>query len=101
MAKNWRDVRAAAKLDETAVAKHRKRLDEEVRAFGLADLRRRRSLTQADLAEALGVRQPRVSQIEHGDIDHTEVATLRAYVAALGGRLEVVATFGDEHLGLA
>jgi hypothetical protein len=30
-----------------------------------------------------------------------EVATLRAYIAALGGRLELVADFGDERLSLA
>lgn len=101
MAKNWRDVRAAAKLDQTAVAEHRKRLDDEVRAYRLAELRRRRSLTQAELATALGVKQPRVSQIEHGNIDNAEVATLRAYIAALGGRLEVIATFGDERLSLS
>jgi len=36
--------------------------------------------------------------VEHGDIDHTELATLRSYVEALGGRLEVIADFGDHRL---
>ncbi|MGC5009307.1 hypothetical protein ACLQ2R_00945 [Streptosporangium sp. DT93] len=30
-----------------------------------------------------------------GQIDRAEVATLRSYVEALGGRLRVVADFGD------
>lgn len=36
-AKNWREVRAGAHLDEVRVADHRQHLDEEVRAFRLAE----------------------------------------------------------------
>ena len=44
----------------------------------------------------LGVSQSRVSRIERGDMDRTEIATVRAYVGALGGEVEIVAKFGDE-----
>jgi predicted XRE-type DNA-binding protein len=99
-ARNWREVRAAANLNEDQVAAHRQRLDEEVRAYRLAEVRRRQDLTQEQVASAMGVRQPRVSQLESGDLSHIEMATLRSYVAALGGRLRVVAEFGDDQLVL-
>lgn len=101
MARSWHEVRAEASLDEVKVAEHRARLDDEVRAFRLAEVRRRQELTQEQVAGAMGVKQPRVSQLEAGDLIHVEVATLRSYVAALGGRLRVVAEFGDEQLVIA
>lgn len=66
----------------------------EVRAYKLAEVRREQELTQRDIADSMGVSTPRVSAIEHGEIDRTEVATLRSYVRALGGELRVVADFG-------
>ncbi|MER6157474.1 XRE family transcriptional regulator [Streptomyces sp. NPDC001868] len=67
----------------------------EVRAYRLAEVRREQDLTQRDIADSMGVSTPRISAIENGEIDRTEVATLRAYVRALGGELRVVADFGD------
>jgi predicted XRE-type DNA-binding protein len=99
-AKNWREVRANAHLDEDQISAHRQHLDEEVRAFRLSEIRRNRDLTQEQVATTMGVRQPRVSQLESGDLSHVEVATLRSYVSALGGRLRVVAEFGDDQLVL-
>lgn len=49
----------------------------------------------------MGVSGPRVSAIEHGEVDRVEVATLRSYVEALGGRLRVVADFGDTEYTVA
>jgi hypothetical protein len=49
----------------------------------------------------MNVSQSRVSRIEKGDIDHVELATLRAYVRALGGELIVAADFGNEQLRIA
>ena len=77
------------------------RLAAEVRAYRLAEIRREQSLTQRDVATVMGVSAPRVSAIEHGEIDSTEVATLRSYVQALGGRLRVVADFGDAEYTVA
>ena len=101
MARSWDDVRSAADLDEARVATRREQLDEVARAYRLADVRRRQHLTQEQVASVMGVRQPRVSQLETGDLSHLELATLRAYVSALGGRLRVIAEFGDEHLPLS
>jgi DNA-binding XRE family transcriptional regulator len=66
----------------------------------LADQRVRLGLTQAEVAERMGVPQERVSAIEDAEPGATEIRTLAAYVAALGGRLEVVAEFGAEHVQL-
>ncbi len=75
----------------------RERVEELHRAYdavlGLADLRESRGLTQARLADELQVSQPNVSKVE-GQKD-IRLSTLRHYVEALGGRLEVRAVFED------
>ncbi|GAQ66480.1 XRE family transcriptional regulator [Streptomyces scabiei] len=72
----------------------------EVRAYRLAEVRKRQHMTQTGVAKILGVTQGRVSAIEKGAISRSEVETLAAYVAALGGQLKLVADFGDETLVL-
>jgi predicted transcriptional regulator len=98
----WKDVRAEAiatgRLDERRIAEETSRLLAEVRAHRLADIREASGLNQTDVANRLGVSQSRVSRIERGDMDHTEIATVRAYVGALGGEVEIVAKFGDERI---
>jgi transcriptional regulator with XRE-family HTH domain len=62
----------------------------------LAELRQLQGVTQVDLAERFPTTQSEVSKIENrGDV---LVSTLRRYVAALDGRLEIVAHFGDERV---
>ena len=70
------------------------------RARTLAEQRTRLGLTQAQVAQRMGVRQERVSAIERADPGSTEVRTLASYVEALGGRLEVIADLGDERIQL-
>jgi predicted XRE-type DNA-binding protein len=92
---------AMASLREEAIVERGESLEEEkARAYRLGELRRRQELTVHEVATVMGVRQPRVSQLEGSDLSHAEVATLRAYVHALGGNLRVVAEFGDEQLTL-
>jgi DNA-binding XRE family transcriptional regulator len=66
------------------------------RALRLAEVRRRQHTTQVEVAKAMGVSQARVSRIEKGQLARNEVDTLAAYVQALGGKLKIVADFGDE-----
>jgi len=70
------------------------------RAYTLAEARQRMKLTQAQVARRMNVRQERVSAIERAEPGATEVRTLAAYVAALGGRLEIVAHIADDHITL-
>ncbi len=72
------------------------RMIAEVRARRLVELRKRQNVTQVELAGVMGVTQARVSRIEKGQLGRGEVETLAAYVKALGGRLRIVADFGDE-----
>ena len=59
----------------------------------LAELRHARERTQVELARKLGMVQPSVSRLERqADL---YVSTLRRYVEALGGRLEINAVFPD------
>jgi DNA-binding XRE family transcriptional regulator len=98
---SWDDVKAkAADVDPRDDAERAAgrvaaatRREAYVRGHQLAEMRQAAGLTQADLAEALGVTQARISKIEHGDISGIDV--IRAYVTALGGHVELVATVGD------
>ena len=57
----------------------------------LSELRRARALTQKTLARKLGIGQESVSKLEsRSDL---MLSTLRNYVEALGGRLDLVAKF--------
>lgn len=102
MARTWQKVKkdtvAAGLIDESRVAEHAERLQAADRAYRLREIRRARGANQESVARTMKVSQSRVSRIEHGDLDHAELATLRAYVEALGGKIEVVADFGDERL---
>jgi transcriptional regulator with XRE-family HTH domain len=68
-------------------------------ALALADLRESLNVTQVQLAENLGISQGNVSRVEaRTDV---YVSTLRAYVEALGGHLEIVAVFGNHRISLS
>jgi len=72
---------------------------DEARGWRLGEMRKRRGLTQEQVAARMGISVARVSQIEGGDVSTQEV--LNRYVAALGGTLKLVADFGDEQLKVA
>ena len=61
--------------------------------YHLAQMRKQRGLTQAQVAQAMGVSQARVSRMEHGDVERMQVESIAAYVAAIGGHLRLVADF--------
>ena len=98
---SWDEVRAELDLDESAVARRRAQFEADVRAYKLAEVRRRQRVTQQDLAHVLGVSQSRVSQIERQNIDDTVLSTLAAYIEALGGSVRIVADFGGEQVVLS
>jgi DNA-binding XRE family transcriptional regulator len=89
----WSDVKAKGRAsdprtgEEQAAGKAaaRERREAYVRGHQLAEMRTTAGVTQAELAEALGVSQARISKIEHGEISGIDV--VRAYVAALAEAL--------------
>ncbi|GAC1325946.1 MAG: hypothetical protein NVSMB25_24930 [Thermoleophilaceae bacterium] len=94
----WREIRG--ELDETKVADERARAKQEISDFEatLADVRRARGFTQTQLGRALGVSQSEISQLERRN--DLYLSTLASYVAAMGGKLALVAAFGNRRVEL-
>lgn len=70
------------------------------RARTLAGERVQLGLSQREVAERMSVRPERVAAIERAEAGATEVRTLASYVEALGGRLEIIADFGEQRVVL-
>lgn len=87
-------------LTDEDMARARETTDDHVRAWYLAQVRAEQNRTQSDLTQMMRVSQPRVSALERGELDTVTLSTLRAYVQALGGKLRVVADFGDREYRL-
>src|SRR3984957_3344926 len=91
MARKWRDIRGTFSPEVEA------RIAQEVKdgARGMTLYRRRqaRGLTQVNLAKVLDVNQGAVSRMEkRADM---YVSTLRSYIQAMGGQLQVKAIFPE------
>jgi DNA-binding XRE family transcriptional regulator len=90
----WSEIRRPLEDDPVRaarIAEHRRAMQ---MASKLYELRVARGKTQTALAADLGISQKRVSKIEH--TGNPELETLRAYIKALGGELEVRAVFPDQ-----
>ena len=62
-------------------------------------LREAAGKTQIDVAAASQINQADVSRLEsREDSDDYQVSTLRRYLAALGGHLEIVGAFGNKRI---
>ncbi len=98
--RNFNELREQARRRDLGwdeqVAERRRAMED---ALALADLRRSRHVTQVQLAEELGISQGNVSRLE-GRSD-VYLSTLRSYVQALGGHLEIAAVFDDERYPVA
>jgi len=87
-----RELNAAGASPEEIDAGARQLLA-EARGHQLAETRKQLGLGQKQIAAAIGVSVAWVSQIEHGEVASFEV--IARYVEAFGGRLDLVADFGD------
>ena len=99
--RNWKDVRAeriTTPEAEARVAAAKEEVRAEQRAYRLAEVRKQHGLTQLQLAESLQITQAAVSSIERGELSRSELSTIRRYVEALGGKVEIVANFGGERV---
>lgn len=103
----WSDVRAKGRAVDprapsemaTGKALAKERHEAYIRGQQLAEMRQAAEITQAELAASLGVSQARVSKIENGENSGMDV--VRAYIDALGGSLDVIASIGDRTWRLA
>ncbi|MGB7191530.1 MAG: XRE family transcriptional regulator [Acidobacteriaceae bacterium] len=91
MAHKWRDVRG--RLSPEREERIRRRVEEETRKLSLHQLRQAREMTQMNMASVLHVNQGAVSKME-GRTD-MYVSTLRSYIEAMGGHLQIRAVFPD------
>ena len=75
----------------------RKKAAEKTKAFleamPLLELRQARNLSQEQLAQTLSVKQPAVSKLEKRTDMY--ISTLRNFIKAMGGDLEIIAKFPD------
>lgn len=71
----------------------RKRTGELLAELPLQELRQARALSQQELAEVLGLNQATVSKLERRTDMY--LSSLRRFVEAMGGELEVSANFPD------
>lgn len=96
MARKFRELTADWSPDRIAAVEAR--AQEMLREMPLVVLRRQLDVTQEELAGALGTSQASVSKLERrSDI---YLSTLRRYVEAMGGELEITARFPDGDIRL-
>ncbi len=93
----WGDLKLRRMMRDQ-IAKIEREADEELHEMELRDLREMAGKTQEEVAEAMQTAQSEISNLERRD--DSRISTLRKYVTALGGELEVVASFGNRRVRL-
>lgn len=94
--KRWVDLKA--KIPASRRENIDRHLKEELLEMDLQEMRKLTGKTQVEVARVLEASQGQVSEMEKRD-DY-RLSTLRRYVSALGGELEVIANFGDKRIRL-
>jgi DNA-binding Xre family transcriptional regulator len=92
------DELANATMASASRARAKKRADAILQRMSLDALRKDRKVTQGKLAAAMQVDQSEISRIERRH--EVKLGTLRDYVSALGGHIEVRAVFPDKNVEL-
>ncbi len=93
MAKKWREI-LEARYSKAEIEKLYREAEQELLEMDLAEMRRMANKTQVEAAELVEMTQSELSKLERRE-DH-RLSTLRRYVEALGGELEVIARFGNK-----
>lgn len=62
--------------------------DEMILDYKLQQIREELELSQQQLADAMGIKQPTLSEIENRGID-IKLSTLKRYVETMGGKLRI------------
>ena len=90
----WKEIRE--KVSPERKARVDAGIQRELLALELRELREQAGKTQAEVAEIAEMTQAELSKFERRE-DH-RLSTLRRYVAALGGELEVSAVFDKKRV---
>lgn len=91
MAKPFKNLKQ--KMSPAALARAEKQARKVLAEMPLNELRAARQLTQESLAKSLGINQAAVSKMERRTDMY--ISTLRQFVVAMGGELEITARFPD------
>jgi DNA-binding Xre family transcriptional regulator len=91
MAKKWENLRAAMSPERREA--NRLAAQQMLETMPLEELRSARNITQTHLASLLQITQASVSKMEKRTDMY--VSTLRSFVQAMGGELEIRAIFPD------
>lgn len=91
MARNYRELQA--KMNPADLTDNRRRVREELQRMALEELRAAKQATQMDMAELLDVPQSSICRIEQRADMY--LSTLRNYIHAMGGVLQIQAIFPD------
>jgi predicted transcriptional regulator len=97
VSQSWKDLKRA-RLSSEARVRVQARVAATLEERTLKALRQDLALTQAEVGEIAAMTQSELSRLE-GREDHL-TSTLRRYVEALGGKLEVTAVFGKRRVKL-
>jgi hypothetical protein len=95
--KSWKSVREA-RLSPEANERVAQRAKKELEELTLRELRLGLSLTQQQVADKAEMTQSELSRLESRS-DH-RISTLRRYVEALGGELEISVVVGNKRMKL-
>jgi predicted transcriptional regulator len=95
--RTWKSVKDG-RLSPQSIERVARRADQQVRQSTLKELRKDLDLTQAELARAADMTQSELSRLE-SRADH-RVSSLRRYVEALGGEIEITAIIGNRRVKL-
>ncbi len=93
----WKDLKHR-KLTPAQLEENRRWVEREVLEMNLRAMREALGKTQEEVAGVADMTQSELSRTERRE-DHL-VSTLRRYVEALGGELEITATFGSKRVRL-
>jgi predicted transcriptional regulator len=96
--KSWKDIREK-KFSPDVLRAIDQEVEIELLEMDLRALREAAGLTQEELAAKVDITQSQLSKLERRE-DH-RISTLRRYVKALGGELEVVAVVAGKRIKLA
>ena len=97
MARNFRELQV--KMSPARRGRTEVRVRQAIKELALNELREARKLTQAELADVLNVDQGSISKLERRTDIY--ISTLRRYVEAMGGTLQIRVVFPEGEVQIA
>lgn len=98
MARTWSEIRKKSKLTEAQRNEDDQWVQRELLEMSLREMREMVGKNQVEVAAEVETTQSELSRLERRN--DFFLSTLKKYVKALGGELEVIAKFGDKMVRL-